>query len=97
MSNSRREHDLRQLAALLEMTELREDEREAFKDMRASLLEGGFHQLTEKQRNWVKSRHEELVPQYENLISSGKAPRGREVELMVKDKPLRPPLRKVED
>lgn len=33
---------------------------------------------------------------YENLVSSGKAPRGREVELLVKDKPLRPPSRRPE-
>jgi len=33
---------------------------------------------------------------YANLDSSGKAPRGREVELMVKDKPLRPPGRRID-
>lgn len=100
---SEREGDLRMLDELLEkhLEELTEWEVEAFADMRCSLKmypedvreRRGFHQLTEKQRERVKATHERLVPQYENLVSSGKVPRGREVEIMVKDKPLRPPPR----
>jgi hypothetical protein len=102
---SERESDLRMLKELLDehLEELTEWEVEAFADMRCSLTmypgdvreRNGFHQLTEKQREAVKRAHERLVPQYENLVSSGKVPRGREVELMVRDKPLRPPRKVV--
>jgi hypothetical protein len=92
---SGREEDLRMLRELLDehAGELREGESEAFADMLRSLED--FRQLTEKQRAWAKSALERFVPTYENLVSSGKVPRGREVELMVRDKPLRPPRKVV--
>lgn len=61
-------------------------ERERFDDMQRKLLfspalgERGRRQeeLTERQRSWVKGIYERVfdVPQYENLMSSGKAPVG---------------------
>lgn len=70
--------------------------REALEDMREKLRAGERMCLSEKQRAKVRELLEENEPQYENLISTGKAPRGREVELMVRDKPLRPPQRRSE-
>ncbi len=94
MSNSRRDHDLRILGELLENTELRETEREAFADMKQALVDE-YHQLTEKQRAWVMIRHGELFPQYENLVSRGLVPRGREVETppTLRNLPKHPPGR----
>jgi hypothetical protein len=42
---------------------------------------------------WVRGERYRADEKYENLVSSGRAPRGRPVELLVKDKPLRPPGR----
>jgi hypothetical protein len=67
--------------------------RRAFREM----LERG-QALTDKQRTWAKSVYERVfgVPQYENLVSSGRAPRGKEVRLLVDDmpKPKKPPPRR---
>jgi len=78
--------------------ELREGEGNAFGDM-LDALEGGQGELTDKQRSWAREVGERVgaVIEYENLMSTGRAPRGREVELMVKDKPLRPPQRKLSE
>jgi hypothetical protein len=78
--------------------------REAFEDMLEKLEAGvyavhdGEHWakgLTKKQRDWVTSMLDE-PGEYENLISSGKAPRGREVPTpaVLQTRPLRPPGRK---
>ena len=93
MSNSRREPDIRMLNELLENSELREEEREAFLSMKEAL--DRYHQLTDKQRAWAKLRHEALHPQYENLVSRGMVPRGREVETpsVLRNLPKRPPGR----
>lgn len=52
--------------------------------------------LSDKQRAWLIEVYERVYrsPHYENLVSGGKAPLGRPVELMVRDKPLRPPPRR---
>lgn len=92
---SQREDDLQLLRTVLASDKLSDDNREAFEDM-LTRLDGQYLTLNEKQRAYVKGvgeRHELLI-EYENGISSGKVPRGREVALMVKDKPLRPPTRR---
>lgn len=64
-----------------------------------SMLDRGFG-LSDKQRAWVESIYERLfdVPKYENLVSSGKVPRGREVPtpLVLQNLPKRPPPRRSE-
>jgi len=70
----------------------------AFRDMRDRLNER-FHQLTDKQREWVRREKDKIAPEYEgDLVSSGKVPRGREVAtLPVLDPaklPKRPPSRR---
>lgn|GEM_PF-4376831 len=79
---SERATDLAMLGELLgeHAGELSDTEVEAFAGMRFDLTSGlrgeRFEQLTEKQRSWVKSVHERLVPQYANLVSQGLVPRG---------------------
>jgi hypothetical protein len=85
-------NDRETLAKLLVHEELKDEEREAFADMLEG-LNGKWRQLTEKQRAWASRRLDELEVRYENLVSSGKAPRGREVEMMFKPGPLKPPGR----
>lgn len=81
------------LEVAIEKADEQEDERAA--DAFRSMFK--MERLTPKQRAWaeamVEGRRYDPAPEYENLISSGKAPRGREVELMVKDKPKFPPGR----
>jgi hypothetical protein len=104
---SNREADLSTLAELLDQHagELTEPELEAFADMRFSLQaygdteipsKGKYQQLTEKQRTWVTSVHERIVPQYANLVSRGLVPRGREVETpaVLLNLPKKPPSRR---
>jgi hypothetical protein len=54
--------------------------------------------LTPAQRKFAQSMltGERFVPEekYENLVSSGQVPRGKEVELNVGPLPLRPPARR---
>jgi hypothetical protein len=47
---------------------------EPFVSMLDTLVSGRYHELTDKQRSWVKGIYEKLfdAPQYENLFSSGK-------------------------
>jgi hypothetical protein len=71
--------------------ELRSSEVEAFRGMKAFLVDNQYATLSEKQRKWVMKRLEDFVPLYENLVSSGKVPRGKEVQLMVGFLPKRPP------
>ncbi len=85
------------LEAAIEKADERDDEvaGNAFRSMLEKYENGSLKQLTPKQSAWAKAvvagTRYEPEPEYENLASTGKAPRGREVELMVKDKPLRPP------
>jgi hypothetical protein len=72
-----------------------ETTRRAMRDIFAKLND--FPALTEKQRAYVRGVYEKVfdAPQYENLISSGKAPRGREVPTpdVLKNLPKEPPSR----
>jgi len=101
--SSPRDEDLRQLSELLDdhADELSETEAEAFADMRADLVAygtlDGRYQLSDKQRAWLRVVHERVAaPQYENLVSSGRVPRGREVETpdVLKNLPKKPPPRR---
>ena len=107
---SQREADISMLSELLDRhaEELSETEVEAFADMRFDLQAYGgmeipskpkYQQLTDKQRTWVTSVHERIVPQYENLVSRGLVPRGREVETpaVLRNLPKRPPTRRRDD
>jgi hypothetical protein len=95
-----RDADLRQLTELLE--DHAGELSEAFTDMRATLLAwpnaDGRRQLSGRQREWLRGVRDRFVPQYENLVSSGKVPRGREVETpaVLKILPKRPPTRRPE-
>jgi hypothetical protein len=88
---SQRDDDLALLKEAIELA--REDRKEVFEDMLAKLETGERHVLSEKQRKWAM----EVVgkPVYENLVSSGKVPRGREVQTpaVLQNRPLRPPGR----
>jgi hypothetical protein len=90
---STREADLAMLRALCDQHpgELSEAEWDAFEDMRSYLTENRFRVLSEKQHEWVAAVHQRIVPQYDNLVSSGLAPRGKEVASMVGALPKRPP------
>lgn len=83
--------------ALLKLDEASEERkivhaREAFEDMLEKLEVGVRAVLTKKQRDWVTTMLDE-PGEYENLISSGKAPRGKEVPTpaVLRNRPLRPP------
>lgn len=93
MSYDRRKEDIKRLDALLSThrESLSEWELEAFGNMREGLQK--YKELTSKQRSVVATCYEKLVPTYVNAVSSGVVPRGKEVELLVKDRPLRPPGR----
>jgi hypothetical protein len=98
---SPRDADLAMLTELLDQhaDELSETELEAFAGMRFDLraypadiaARHGFRDLTEKQRAWVTAVHQRIIPQYDNLVSSGLAPRGKEVASMVGALPKKPP------
>ena len=99
---SAREGDLRLLNELLDdhVHELSETEAEAFTDMRCDLVGydsgDGFRELTGPRQSWVKKVHDRIVPQYENLMSRGLVPRGREVPTpkVLQNLPTRPPTRR---
>ena len=83
------------LQTILASDKIYEDDREAFTEM-LDLMELQGTCLSKKQRAWARSvgeRLDLLVEGYENLVSSGKVPRGQEVALLVKDRPLKPPGR----
>lgn len=71
---------------------------EAFESMLDDLDAEKWPTLTERQRAWVKGIHARLFgekPEYLNLVSSGRVPRGREVptpEVLTR-RPLKPPGR----
>lgn len=78
-----------------------DSERSAFEDMADRLRGGKQTQLTDTQRMWAREVAERLgvdEPEYENLASSGKVARGREVAtipMLERDKlPMHPPRRK---
>jgi hypothetical protein len=102
---SERETDLKLLNELLAHKEqtradgeplLSGKEEKAFSEMLENL--DRFHQLTDKQRQWVMGVHERVIgtPQYLNMWSSGTIPRGKEVPepKALQYKPLRPPPRR---
>ena len=102
---STRDDDLEMLKTLLDehVEELSEAEVEAFADMRFNMtayekVGGQEHrrQLSAKQREWVTSVHERMVPAYVNLVSRGLVPRGREVPTpaVFQNLPKKPPPRK---
>ncbi len=96
--------DARLLTEVLRYVEERHDDPDertdvpyrAFKDM----LDRGAA-LSDKQRAWVRSVHARLFDEttYENLVSSGRVPRGREVETpaILRDLPKKPPPRRTEE
>lgn len=92
--------DLEMLNSLLNnhVDEISDAETEAFSDMRWSILVHHFS-LTSKQREWVVSVYERIVPQYANLVSRGLVPRGKEVPMppALQNLPKRPPPRKRDD
>ena len=71
---------------------------EPFENMLDDLDAEKWPTLTERQRAWVKGVHAKLfgeVPEYLNLVSSGRVPRGRDVptpEVLTR-RPLKPPGR----
>jgi hypothetical protein len=81
------------LEAVLEREDLSDYARSAFEDMQRQ-----ERSLSPKQRAWaeaaLKGERYEAEPEYKNMVSRGLVTPGKEVELMVKDKPLKPPGRK---
>jgi len=77
-SVSVRARDMDLLRKLLEY-ELGETTRLAVQDMLDRLNDHEQIVLSGKQRTWMQSELEKRQPTYENLVSSGRAPRGREV------------------
>lgn len=106
-----RDSDLRMLGDLLGLyaDELTADETEAFAGMRFDLTayEGQQHhqhQLTEKQRLWVKGVHHRIIPEYANLVSQGLCPKGTPTAeskaldaMLAGPKVTRPPPRRRDD
>ena len=99
---SQREADLSMLSELLDRhaEELSETEvdLQAYGGMEIP-SKPKYQRLTDKQRTWVTSVHERIVPQYANLVSRGLVPRGREVETpaVLLNLPKRPPTRRRDD
>jgi hypothetical protein len=69
----------------------------AFEGWLPKLEENPHYFLSEKQRGWLRGVYEKLfqAPVYENLVSSGKVPRGREVPtpIVLQNLPKKPPGR----
>lgn len=91
---SLRESDLQMLREVLDEEKLTDWECDAFAGMVESL--DRYHQLTDKQRELAVKVHDRFRPAYENLVSAGKVPRGREVEdpPALRNRPLKPPGRR---
>lgn len=89
---TRAQEDVELLRTVL-ANRLEDEQHEAFSSMLEELVEGRRERLSGKQRSWVRDVLEEHIPQYENLVSSGKVPRGREVETppALRNLPKRPP------
>ena len=79
---SNRDKDIEMLNDLIDRhtDELTDVETEAFAGMRFDLTAysgTGYHeQLTDRQRDWVESVYQRLVPEYANLASRGLVSRG---------------------
>ena len=94
-----REGDLRLLRDLL-AGDLRDYEREAFGDMLGELespsSDGGFFALTAERRSWARKVAKRIgTLGYENLVSTGRVPRGKEVPTpaVLLNLPKKPPGR----
>lgn len=88
-----READISSLNKLIALA-LEERLDEMFKDMLQYLQRSSRSILTTKQRAVVHDVLDQFEPQYANLVSEGKVPRGKEVVVNVGNKPLRPPQRR---
>jgi hypothetical protein len=89
------------LEAVLEKEDLDDRAHLAFEEMYRKTASGLWvGALTKKQRAWAEAvlegRRYEPTPEYENLVSSGKVPRGNEVPtpLALQNLPKKPPGRK---
>lgn len=95
MSEPTVSEDIALLKRALEKEDLRDSSREAFEDMLERIEAKGMT-LSDKQRAWVLRALD--VPEYENLVSSGKVPIGKPVELpwqlRPENLPKKPPGRK---
>lgn len=86
-----------------ELDDNEENHARAFRDMLKRLELGDQQTLSAKQRSYLGGIYERVCgePTYENLYSSGKLCRGREVEtptmLRRENLPLKPPKRRVEE
>jgi hypothetical protein len=89
--------DRGRLATLLDdyWGELTEWEQEAYTDM-LEWLKDDTHTLSDIQHGCIDRTEDRVgvVVEYENLVSSGRAPLGKPVELLVKDRPLKPPTKR---
>ena len=96
MQSRRGGTDRELLRKLLDREEITKSEREAFAEMAEEFDTGVRLVLSAKQRDWAKRVLERHEPTYENLVSSGKVPRGREVPtpLALQNLPLKPPGRR---
>jgi hypothetical protein len=90
---SQRDTDIQMLREVLAEDSLTITERDAFVGMLDDLDE--FNCLTAPRREWLTRTHQRFHPVYENLVSSGQVPRGREVPepAALQFKPKRPPGR----
>lgn len=88
----RREEEEKLLRDVLALDSLSDANREVFEDMLVNVEDG--YRLSVKQTKWAKGLLDQ--PDYENLVSSGKVPRGREVPTpaVLLHRPLKPPGRK---
>lgn len=92
----RLDNDTKLLDEVLGLDKLSAFQQATFDDIQAKTVDRGYP-MTDKQRNYclrMLGRDAECIEEYENLVSEGKAPRGREVASMVGHLPLRPPGRK---
>lgn len=93
-------HDLELVRLVVASPELRDMEREVFEKWQDALERGSIHQLSEKQRQWIRdvaARLNLLDEQALNLWSSGKVMAGRQVETpaVLRELPKAPPRRRV--
>lgn len=89
-----RETDMKMLQELLDENELSELQREMLTSMLDSL--DTWQILSQSQRKVVQDIHARFHPVYENLVSEGKVPRGKEVltpPVLFQNLPLKPPGR----
>lgn len=96
--------DARLLMEVLRYVEDRHDDPDERTDIPYRAFKGMLDRgepLSDKQRAWVRGVHERLFdePKYENLVSGGRVPRGREVPTpaVLRDLPKRPPPRPTEE